>query len=198
MIYTLASYDTGREHESVFADQRRAAWSGTQGFPVALFAVVLGGRHQVLEFTRYESLQQWQEERLGKESDAIVLSPLTRRLPDTTIAADDPGIYTMRTFGVARENIQRFVEVSESGWWPWVLQVQGVQPLGQWLSISAPQTRVYMMARYENMAHWEATRQVGPRPEDPGLVSLWETASACISERASLMDDTSMCFMKAV
>ena len=101
-------------------------------------------------------------------------------------------------FGVARENVRRFVEVSEDGWWPWVLQVQGVRPLGQWLSISAAETRVYMMARYDDMAHWEDTRQVGPRPEDASLVSLWETASACISERSSLMLDTNMVFMQLV
>ena len=198
MIYTLASYNTGLENESAFAVQRRAAWPDAPGFPVALFAGVLGGQHRVLEFKRFENLQEWQEELRGTETEAISLSPLTRRLPDTTIADDAPGIYTMRTFGVARENIQRLVEVSENDWWPWVLQEQGVQPLGQWLSISAPETRVYMMARYDNMAHWEATRQVGLRPDDPRLVSLWETASACISERASLMRDTTMCFMKSV
>ncbi len=197
MIYTLSTHDVALGDAAAFAESRRAKWSSAPGTPLALFAVVLGGRHRLLELSLFDSLQHWQREALGAEMESIALTPLTKRRPLEPIEPDD-GIYTMRTFGVARENVRRFVEVSEDGWWPWVQEVQRVQPLGQWLSISAAETRVYMMARYDDMAHWEATRQVGPRPEDAALVPLWETASACISERGSLMLDTNMVFMKLI
>tara|TARA_B100000676_G_scaffold281069_1_gene305796 strand:+ start:266 stop:874 length:609 start_codon:yes stop_codon:yes gene_type:complete len=202
MIYTLGTHEVSEAETRASARARKAGWGAGPGTPLALFSVVLGGRYRLLELSLFDSLQHWQDDALTGNpatgvSESIALSPLTRRRPLETIDADD-GIYTMRTFGVARENVRRFVEVSEDGWWPWVLQVQGVRPLGQWLSISAAETRVYMMARYDDMAHWEDTRQVGPRPEDASLVSLWETASACISERSSLMLDTNMVFMQLV
>ncbi len=83
-------------------------------------------------------------------------------------------------------------------WWPWVEPGQGNRPRGQWTSIVAPHTRVYMITRYDDLAHWEATRVVGPKPDAPELVPIWEAAGPGIAERASLTIDTDLRMLQPI
>ena len=53
-----------------------------------------------------------------------------------------------------------------------------------------------MITRYDDLAHWEATRSVGPKPEAPELVPLWEAAGPAIAERRGLAIDTDVCMMQ--
>jgi len=168
--------------------------------PLGIWTVALGGPRRLLTLTAFDTLQAWQEDSAtlsgADPAESIALRPLTKRRPTGQGPESNAGIYTMRTFNIARADLACFTEISEDGWWPWVDAGQeGVRPLAQWLSIIGPATRVYMISRYDNMAHWEASRAVGPRPTDPALVPMWETASAAIAERAAMTIDTEVCIL---
>jgi|TARA_Y100000310_G_scaffold335905_1_gene419092 hypothetical protein len=212
VIYTLSTYHVDRADLTEFVRvQEEEVWPKLGTVPLGLWSVVMGGPRRVLMLCCYDSLQHWQSTcdwnvaadsgvasagpSIFDATEAVALRPLTRRRPTAQAPESEAGIYTMRTFKVAGENLRRFVEVSEDGWWPWVEAGQGLRPLAQWVSIVAPETRVYMMARYDDMAHWEATRQVGTKPDDPELVPIWETASAAIAERQTLVIDTNVCML---
>ena len=207
--YTLSRFEMPASQVEAFVARGEAEdWSGLGAVPpVGVWRVTLGRPSAVLLLTRFESLQHWHDATGGarageppfEPSEVIALRPITRRQPEGPGPEAEPGIYTMRTFTVARADLARFAEVSEEGWWPWVEAGQGgVRPLGQWSSIVAAATRVYMMARYDDPAHWEASRAVGPRPEDPALAPVWERASAAIAERHEMVLSTEVLMMEAV
>ena len=215
MIYTLSTFYVDRSDVAEFVRiNEEEIWPQLGTVPLGLWSVIMGGPNRLLMLCRYDSLQHWQttcdwyadadsgvaagRTNVIDAAEVTGLRPLTRRRPTDQAPESQPGIYTMRTFKVAAENLRRFVEVSEEGWWPWVEAGQGLRPLVQWISIVAPETRVYMMARYDDMAHWEATRQVGPKPEDPELIPVWETAREAIAERGSLIIDTNVCVLRPI
>ena len=203
MIHTLSRFAlNGRTVEEFLQHQEAENWSSTGLEPVGTWLVTLGGPREVLALTCFDTLQHWHESRQPCDhaaDEVIALQPLTERSPTGPGPESSPGIYTMRTFNVARGNIKRFGEISENGWWPWVKAGQdNVRPLAQWVSIIAPSTRVYMVSRYHDMAHWEATRQVGPKPADPDLVPVWEKAAGAIAERGSMVIDTDVLVMEPI
>jgi hypothetical protein len=182
---------------------------------LGLWQVVMGGPERILLLTEYESLAHWQSTRswergiehipggersgLVRDFDVVALRPITRRRPQGDAPEAEPGVYTLRTFHVARENVRRFVEVSEDGWWPWVEAGQRIRPICQWITLVGPQTRIYMMSRYDDLAHWEATRTDGPVPPpgDP-LRPLWEKAREAIRERQGLVIDTGVQVLRPI
>lgn len=203
MIHTLSSFFLGDQSVDGFLDRHDSEnWASTGAEPVGTWLVTLGGPRRVLALTCFDTLQQWRDSRRGLANDAdevIALQPLTRRMPTGSGPESEPGIYTMRTFNVALGSAQKFAQISEDGWWPWVKAGQdNVRPLAQWLSIIAPATRVYMMTRYHDMAHWEATRQVGPKPDDPRLVPVWQKAAEAIAERGAMVIDTDVCILEPI
>ena len=205
-IHTLSRFDVGLAEAEAFVRAREAEGWASQGdvAPIGVWAAIMGRPACVLALTRYDSLAHWQAatERIRAQRPApqpgevIALRPITRRSPAGPAPEADPGIYTMRTFNIAPEHLPRFVELSEDLFWPWVEAGQGHRPLGQWTSIVGPHTRVYMITRYDDLAHWEATRSVGPRPGAAELAPLWEAAGPAIAERRSLVIDTDVCMMQ--
>ena len=166
--------------------------------------------------TQYESLAHWQEiqswnssgvksqstssepTRFAQDIAVIALRPLTQLQPEGDAPETEPGIYTLRRFEVERENIERLVELSEKGWWPWVRKGQGIRPVGQWLSIIAPETHVYMISRYNDLAHWEATRGPGPEPSDPEMRAIWEKGRTALRERTTLIRRTDVRILRPI
>ena len=207
-IHTLSQFDVGLGEAEAFVRAREAQGWASQGDvpPIGVWAVIMGRPACVLALTRYDGMAHWQAatERVRvmpgalQPSEVIGLRPITRRSPAGPAPEAAPGIYTMRTFNVAPENLARFVELSQDVWWPWVEPGQGNRPLGQWTSIVAPHTRVYMITRYDDLAHWEATRVVGPKPDAPELVPIWEAAGPGIAERASLTIDTDLRMLQPI
>jgi len=220
MIYTLRTFQVEPKHTSEFVRLcEEKAWPVMEdkgALPIALWKRAAGGDEHLLQMVRYGSLAHWQEikgwhrnggrltqirsEQLKLVTDTamIVLSPLTRRQPEGDGPESEPGIYTMRRFTVERGNIRRLSELSEDGWWPWVTQGQGIRPLGQWVSTVAPETQIYMIARYDDLAHWEATRGPGPEPEDPELRDIWEKGSKELKERSDMTLHTDVCVLRLI
>jgi hypothetical protein len=220
MIYTIRTFEVERKNYREFVRlSEEEIWPGFEGMDgraLGLWIVTMGGAERILLMTRYKSLAHWQETRnwgdqgnalrkavaaraeLIGDTDLIALRPLTRRQPEEDAKESEPGIYTMRTFRVEPGNINRFASLSEDGWWPWVDKVQNVRPLGLWLSIIAPEVRIYLMARYDDMAHWEATRGPGPEPTDPEMREFWEKARAAIMERTSITLDTNVRVLRPI
>ncbi len=135
---------------------------------------------------------------LVQDTDLIALSPLTRRRPGGNAPEAEPGIYALRKFDVQRKNIKRLVELSEDGWWPWVEKGQGFRPVGQWLSIIAPETRIYMICRYNDLAHWERTRGLDPEPSDPEMRAIWEKGWTALRERTAIVRKTNVSILRPI
>jgi hypothetical protein len=219
MIYTLQTFQIRSESRDAFVKlSEEAVWPALEqqgARALGLWQRIAGGTDRLLQMTRYDSLARWQEIQHGNEndilkeglaernkfvndSDQIVLRPLTRRQPEGDAPESEPGIYAMRRFDVERGKIRRLVELSEDGWWPWVIKGQGLRPLGQWLSIVAPETRVYMIARYDDLAHWEATRGPGPEPSDPEMHALWDRGRNELRERTEMTRKTDVCILRPI
>ena len=220
MIYTIRNFEVERKNYREFVriseEEIWPRFEEIDGRALGLWIVTMGGPERILLMTRYNSLAHWQETRswgdqgtalrdavaarakLIKDTDLIGLRPLTRRRPAEDAKEAEPGIYTMRTFRVGRNDINRFVSLSEDGWWPWVDHVQKVRPLGLWLSIVAPEVRIYLMARYDDMAHWEATRGPGPEPDDPEMKEKWNKARAAIMERTAITKETNVMVLRPI
>lgn len=220
MIYTLRTLYVKPKHLNEFVHlSEEEVWPALEdkgAMPLGLWARVAGGAERLMQMIRYDSLAQWQEIKgwdrnggklhqirseqlkLVSETAMVVLSPLTRCQPEGDAPESEPGIYTLRRFDVERGNIRRLAELSEDGWWPWVTQGQGIRPLGQWVSIVAPETRVYMIARYDDLAHWEATRGPGPEPEDPEMRAIWDRGRKDLKERSDMTRHTDVCVLRLI
>jgi hypothetical protein len=220
MIYTMQTFQIEPKNYDEFVRlSEEEIWPAleSQGAQaLGLWIRVAGGAERLLQMTRYDSIAHWQETQhwnqpsdtlqetlseylqLVNDTDLVVLSPLTRRQPEGDAPESEPGIYALRRFDVELENIRRLVELSEDGWWPWVTKGQGIRPLGQWLSIVAPEMRIYMLARYNDLAHWEATRGPGPEPTDPEMYSLWDRGRSQLRERSAMTRQTDVCFLRPI
>lgn len=204
MIFTLRTFQVDRKDQAEFAHiSEQRIWPDVEQHgarPIGLWSVVLGGPERILAMTRYDSLAHWQETRgserlataaseraaLVKDTSVIALRLLTRRHPTKDDTSANPGIYTVRTFEVRDNDVDRLVYLSEQRWWHWAETGLRHMPLGQWQSIIAPEKRIYMMTRYDDMAHWEQTRDASPEPSDPELRRIWADGYAAVRERSRM------------
>ena len=216
MIFTLRTLHVERKDHAEFVNiSEQQIWpelERTGARPVGLWSVVLGGPERILAMTRYDNLAHWQEtcssERLAdarlrraalvKDTNVIALRLLTRRHPTKDDTSDKPGIYTVRTFEVRDNDVDRLVYLSEERWWHWAEKGLRHMPLGQWISIIAPEKRIYMVTRYDDMAHWEQTRDASPEPSDPQLKGIWADGYAAVRERSRMCLSTSVKILRPI
>ena len=216
MIFTLESFQVERKDHAEFVNiSEQRIWPDLEkngARPIGLWSVVLGGPERILAMTRYDSLAQWQETRswarlsvassgraaLVKDTNVIALRLLTRRYPTKDDTSDNPGIYTVRTFEVRDNDVDRLVYLSEERWWHWAETGLRHMPLGQWISIIAPERRIYMMTRYDDMAHWEQTRDASPEPSDPELKRIWADGYAAVRERSRMCLSTNVKILRPI
>ena len=216
MIFTLESFHVERKDHAEFVNiSEERIWPDLEkngARPIGLWSVVLGGPEEILAMTRYDSLAQWQETRswerpsdassgraaLVKDTNVIALRLLTRRYPTKDDTSDNPGIYTVRTFDVRDNDVDRLVYLSEERWWHWAETGLRHMPLGQWISIIAPERRIYMMTRYDDMAHWEQTRDASPEPSDPELKRIWADGYAAVRERSRMCLSTNVKILRPI
>ena len=116
MIYTLQTFEVDREDYGEFihiTEEARAAQEQQGERIVGVWTVVLGAPEYILSMSCFASLIQWQEvqdspqagdlsERLKlvKNTQTIVLRPLTKRQPTEDAQGINPGIYTLRTYKI--------------------------------------------------------------------------------------------------
>lgn len=216
MIFTLRTFHVDRKDHAEFADiSEERIWPDLEkrgARPIGLWSVVLGGPERILVMTRYDSLAHWQATRgwdrssrassaraaLVGDTSVIALRLLTRRHPTKDDTSDNPGIYTIRTFEVRDNDVDRLVHLSEERWWHWAETGLRHMPLGQWLSIIAPEKRIYMMTRYDDMAHWEQTRDASPEPSDPELKRIWADGYAAVRERSRMCLSTDVKILRPI
>ena len=216
MIFTLRSFHVERKDHAEFVNlSEQQVWPDLEqrgARPLGLWSVVLGGPERILAMTRYDSLAHWQETRgweglsdasseraaLVRDINVIALRLLTRRHPTKDDTSDNPGIYTVRTFEVRDNDVDRLVYLSEQRWWHWAERGLRHMPLGQWISIIAPEKRIYMMTRYDDMAHWEQTRDASPEPADPELKGIWADGYAAVRERSRMCLSTNVEILRPI
>lgn len=219
MIYTIRTFQVDREHYGEFVRlSEEVIWPALEdrdGRALGLWVVAIGGPERIVLVTRYNSLAHWQDtrgwgggsglprvaaehSRLTRDTDLRALRPLSRRQPTHDTPEADPGIYTLRTFQVEPAHLDRFVALTEDSIWPWYETGMGVRPIGLWLSIIAPETRLYMMIRYRDLAHWEATRDAGPEPADAAQRASWQQGKAALHERRDLVQHTSVKILRPI
>jgi hypothetical protein len=217
LIYTMRFCQVDRQHHEEF---RRLSEEGVWlrqprvgNRALGLWVVVMGGPERLVLMTRYESLAHWQETRrwggrraeesggdspgarrnlLVRDYEVIALRPLSRRQPLEDGPEGEPGIYTLRTFRVAREARERFVQLAEESVWPWVERGKGCRPVGMWLSYVAPEERIYVLTRFDGLEHWERTLGISPPPEDAALRPLWERYAAASEILSGLAAESSI------
>ncbi len=219
MIYTMRTFHVERENYGEFVRlSDEVIWPALEdrdGRALGLWVVAIGGPERIVLVTRYNSLAHWQEtrgwggkrgmpnvaaerSRLMRDTDLIALRPLSRRQPTDDAPEAEPGIYTLRTFHVDQMHLDRFSALTEDSVWPWFETGLDGRPLGLWQSIIAPETRAYMMLRYRNLAHWEATRGGGLEPSDPALRASWERCRDALQERRELTQHTSVKILRPI
>lgn len=219
MIYTMRTFQVERENYGEFVRlSEEVIWPALEdrdGRALGLWVVAIGGPERIVLVTRYNSLAHWQEtrgwrgksgmpnvaaerSRLMRDTDLIALRPVSRRQPTDDAPEAAPGIYTMRTFQVDQTHLDRFIAVTEDSVWPWFETGLDVRPLGLWQSIIAPETRVYMMLRYHDLAHWEATRGAGLEPSDSAMHVSWERGKVALQARRELTQETSVKILRPI
>lgn len=216
MIYTLRTFLVDRPNVRRFVELSEGEiWPWLEqrdGRALGLWSVVLGGQERIVLITRYDSLDHWQQTRpwltggqgavaadlhqrgraavaeraaLTRDTDVIALQPVSARMPLTDAPEPEPGIYTLRSFRVRPRDDAEFARLTEESIWPW-FETMGSRHLGLWRAVIAEDPQLYMLSRYRDLAHWEATRQAGPEPSDPALRPRWQAARAALARRAEL------------
>ncbi|MHB8575738.1 MAG: NIPSNAP family protein [Dehalococcoidia bacterium] len=195
------------------------------GRALGLWQVVIGGPERIVLMTRYESLEHWEGTRgwqgaaqrgappddvarrgreAGVERSAmtldttlIALNLISRREPPENAPEAAPGIYTLRSFSVHPRDDAAFVRLTESVIWPW-FETMGTRHLGVWRTSVAEDPRIYMLSRYDDLAHWEATRAAGPEPADSALRGRWQAAREALRDRAQLTQGSGMRVLRPI
>ena len=219
MIYTMRTFHVDRKDYAEFVKiSQENIWPKIEkegAKVIGLWVVVMGGPERILLLTRYDSLAHWEETRgwsksvlmspaggraaLVKDTGMIALSAVSKREPTNFYTGDNPGIYTMRTFDVRANDVDRLVDLSENYWWLWAEPQLRHYPIGQFLSTIAPeQNRIYMITRYDDMAHWENTRGPVPEPEDPELRKIWADAYRAVRERRQMVLGTQLKVLRPI
>jgi hypothetical protein len=189
------------------------------GRALGLWLVVIGGQERILLMTRYESLAHWQGTRawpegetrgappedvarrgrdaglersgMTRETDLIALQPISRGMPIEDAPESEPGIYTLRTFRVRPRDDAEFVRLTEVAIWPW-FETMGTRHLGVWRATVSEDPQLYMLSRYRDLEHWEATRAAGPEPAEAELGTRWQAAREALAARAQLTEHSGM------
>ena len=76
-----------------------------------------------------------------------------------------------------------------------------MRPIGQWITKSAPEDRIYMMTRYDSLYHWEGHHSnVGTisQPDDPEMGKVWEIGQKAIQERKKITIDTNVKVLRPI
>jgi len=198
--------------EQVWPDnQKRGGW------PVGLWQIILGAPERILLLTHFNNLAHWEQGRyrqdnvtrtggpetsdrsnLTREFEATVLQPLSKRQPHDQAPESEWGIYSMRSFKVLDDDINRFVGLMENNVWPWYEQGLGIRPIGLWLSIIATDIRVYQMIRYASLQEWEAIRLAGREPEDNSLKHVRQTSREAQKELKQITRDTNVKILRPI
>lgn len=201
------------------------ALEGRDGRALGLWSVVIGGPERVLLITRYESLAHWQETRpwpevqqrgappdqivgrgrdagveraaMTRETDLIALQPLSRRMPVEDAPEARPGIYTLRSFRVRPQGQAEFARLTEEVIWPW-FETLGSRHLCLWRATIAEDPQLYMLSRYDDLAHWEATRGAGPEPTNPAQRERRQAARQALADRAALTQHSGMRVLRPI
>jgi hypothetical protein len=212
VIYAIQTFAVARQHHEDFVHFVESdLWpvleeSGARR--VGLWSVILGGPERLFMMTRYDDVghwldcQDWQSDywqgrgrsELVENADAMIVRPITQTEP-ATAPEPEPGIYTVRTFQIdMRKDLDRFIDLSENKWWPWVKLGEGVRPVCQWATVIAEAPRIYMMTRYDDLSHWEG-HQLGRERQslsDPKLKAIYDEALVAIRQRSEIVRETSV------
>lgn len=219
MVYTIRTFHVHRKDYAEFVRfSEEEIWPNMEkkgARSLGLWIVAVGGPERIFLMTRYESMGHWLETRswgnlenegggraaLIHDTECISLLPLTKTQPEGDAPEEEPGIYTLRTFKIAAKDTARFVDLSENQWWPWVRRGEGVRPIAQWITKSAPDQRIYMMTRYDSLHHWEGHHgNVGTiaQPDDAEMGKVWEVGQNAIQERKKLVIETNVKILRPI
>ena len=228
MIYTVRTFLVDRADIPRFVEMsEHGIWPALEqreGRALGLWVVVMGGPERVVLMTRYDSLEHWQGTRpwpegrqravpedvhrrgrdagvqraaLTRETDVIALQPLSRRMPLADAPETAPSLYTLRTFRVRPRDDAEFARITEEVIWPW-FETMGSRHLGLWRAVIAEDPQLYMLSRYDDLAHWQATRGAGPEPDDSSVRHQWQAAREALARRAELTQHSGVRVLRSI
>lgn len=226
MINTMRTFLVERANYRRFVELSEGAiWPALEqrdGRALGLWSVVMGGAERILLITRYESLAHWQETRgwgeraqaggggsalvggagfersaMTRETDLIALEPLSRRMPLEDAPEAKPGLYTLRSFRVRGPDHAEFARLTEDVIWPWFERL-GSRHLCLWRTTIAEEPKLYMLSRYDDLAHWQATRGAGQEPAEPEQRRGWQAAREALTARAALTQHSGVLLLRPI
>jgi quinol monooxygenase YgiN len=101
-------------------------------------------------------------------------------------------IVVERTFRIRPGALREFERLSREAVWPY-FEARGCRVLGLFQQLhGGPNTDVVLMTAYESLAHWEATRESAPLPDDASdeLRTLASAAHDALGKRRELTERT--------
>jgi hypothetical protein len=84
---------------------------------------------------------------------------------------------------------QEFQQLSNDDIWP-AMEAAGAKIIGLWQTIIGEGNEVLLLTRYDDLAHWEATR-TWTQPAPGGVDdALWRRAAEAVRKRQELTEST--------
>jgi NIPSNAP len=146
---------------------------------LGIWGVRVGAAERLMVMTRYDSLDHWlgtrawgeagdklkaisdRRDRMILDTDLIALNTLSRRQPKGDAPEIEPGVYVWEAFRVARQNVERFRELTEDQWLPQIEGSGSIRLVGMWNVFIGPQNLVYMLTRADSIGTWEHCHALG-------------------------------------
>jgi hypothetical protein len=146
---------------------------------LGIWGVRVGAAERLMVMTRYDSLDHWlgtrawgeggdklkaisdRRDRMILDTDLIALNTLSRRQPKGDALEIEPGVYVWEAFRVARQNVERFRELTEDQWLPQIEGSGSIRLVGMWNVFIGPQDLVYMLTRADSIGTWEHCHALG-------------------------------------
>ena len=171
---------------------------------LGIWGVRVGAAERLMVMTRYDSLDHWlgtrawgkagdklkaiadRRDRMILDTDLVALNTLSRRQPKEDAPESEPGVYVWEAFRVARQNIERFRELTEDQWLPQIEGSGSIRLVGMWNVFIGPQNLVYMLTRADSISTWEHCHShVGDQ-------------SPALEQRAAISEKTSVQLLHSV
>lgn len=102
-------------------------------------------------------------------------------------------VVVQRSFTIERGGFGEFERLSREGIWPY-MEARGCKIVGLFANMhGGPSNEAVLLTAYDSLAHWEATRDQAPLPDDasPALRDLHAPYRAALAARAKLTIVTS-------
>lgn len=162
--------------------------------------------HAVLQMTAFADVDTWQAAQPDfstkrhafiEHEDVRLLRPVASRPKVEVPSEDRRAVYGYRRNVIIPTDLDEWVRCSEEGVWPRI-ESQRACILGLWTTVAttAP-CEVILLTGYHSPAHWQETRDTGPRPPDMDA-AVWHRSHELLARRRAITQRTWVHLMRAL